>query len=125
VVGAALPRTGAAAPLRLLRSLLVLIGLLGLVGGVAAADLLTYSVVIKDGRIIPARLEVPAGKKLKFTIKNEGPGPCEFENLDLRVEKVLAPGASSFVVIHPLRPGSYKFFDEFHPETSEMIVIAK
>lgn len=88
-------------------------------------SLATYPVLIKNGRIEPARLEVPAGVKIKLTIKNEGPGPAEFENLDLRVEKVLGPGASSFVVIHPLRPGSYKFFDEFHPEHSEMLIIAK
>lgn len=89
------------------------------------AELLVYSVVIKDGRITPARLEVPAGRKIKLVIKNEGPGPCEFENLGLRVEKVLSPGASSFVVIHPLRPGTYRFIDEFHPVTSEMLLIAQ
>jgi len=94
-------------------------------GGAWAAETATYPVVVRDGRIEPARLEVPAGVKIKLTIRNEGPGPCEFENLDLRVEKVLAPGASSFVVIHPLRPGSYRFFDEFHPDTSEMLLIAK
>lgn len=94
--------------------------------GVAATDEpAVYAVVIKAGRIEPARLEVPAGRKIKLTIRNEGPGPSEFENLDLRVEKVLGPGASSFVVIHPLRPGSYKFVDEFHPDTSQMLVIAK
>lgn len=108
-----------------LRRLLCAALLAGLAGGAAASELLTFPIVIKDGRIIPARLEVPAGKKIKLTIKNEGPGPCEFENLDLRVEKVLAPGASSFVVIHPLKPGTYKFFDEFHPSTSEMLLIAK
>ena len=85
--------------MRTLRYLLFFVGLIGCIGGASAAELNTYSVVIKDGHIIPARLEVPAGKKIKLAIKNEGPGPCEFENLDLRVEKVLAPGASSFVVI--------------------------
>jgi hypothetical protein len=93
--------------------------------GAQAAETRTYAVVLRDGRIEPARLEVPAGVKIKLTIRNEGPGPCEFENLDLRVEKVLAPGARSFVVIHPLRPGSYRFFDEFHPDTSEMLLIAR
>lgn len=111
--------------MRALQYFVLLVGLAGLAGGSAASELLAFPVVIKDGRITPARLEVPAGRKIKLTIRNEGPGPCEFENLDLRVEKVLAPGASSFVVIHQLRPGSYKFFDEFHPDTSEMILIAK
>ncbi|BAL95566.1 cupredoxin domain-containing protein [Rubrivivax gelatinosus] len=103
-----------------------LAAVLALAAGTAwSQSLATYAVVIKNGRIEPARLEVPAGVKIKLTIKNEGPGPAEFENLDLRVEKVLGPGASSFVVIHPLRPGSYKFFDEFHPEHSEMLIVAK
>ena len=111
--------------MRVLHRLLFIAGLIGCTGIASAAELATYSVVIKDGQIIPARLEVPAGKKIKLTITNEGPGPCEFENLDLRVEKVLAPGASSFVVIHSLKPGSYRFFDEFHPSTSEMLLIVK
>lgn len=87
------------------------------------AEPLVFSIVIKDGRILPARLEVPAGRKIKLTIRNEGPGPSEFENLSLRVEKVLAPGASSFVVIHPLQPGSYRFIDEFHPSSSRMLIV--
>jgi len=91
----------------------------------ASTELPGYSVVIKDGRIIPARLEVPAGKKIKLAIRNEGPGPSEFENLSLRIEKVLAPGASSFVVIHALAPGTYRFVDEFHPATAEMLLIAQ
>ena len=91
----------------------------------ASVELPVFSVVIKDGRIAPARLEVPAGRKIKLAIRNEGPGPCEFESLGLRVEKVLAPDASSFVVIHPLKPGTYRFIDEFHPATSEMLLIAQ
>lgn len=91
----------------------------------ALAELQVFSLVIKDGRITPARLEVPAGRKIKLAIKNEGPGPSEFENLSLRIEKVLAPGAASFLVIHPLKPGSYRFIDEFHPDTGEMLLIAK
>ncbi|MCX7150530.1 MAG: cupredoxin domain-containing protein [Rhodocyclales bacterium] len=91
----------------------------------ASAEIPVFSVVIKDGRITPARLDVPAGRKIKLALKNDGTGPCEFENLGLRVEKVLSPGASSFVVIHPLQPGTYRFIDDFHPTTSEMLLVAK
>lgn len=86
---------------------------------------ITFTVVARDGQLLPAQLEVPAGVKLKLTLKNEGRTPVEFENLDLRVEKVLAPGATSFVVIHPLKPGSYRFVDEFHPDTAHMLLMAK
>ncbi len=97
-------------------------------GGAAtarSAELPTFAIVARDGRLLPERIEGPAGTKIKLTIKNEGTGPIEFENLDLRVEKVLAPGASSFLVIHPLKPGSYRFIDEFHPATGVMHIIAK
>jgi hypothetical protein len=94
-------------------------------GAHAADDMQTFEVIAHDGRLLPENLEVPAGIKLKLALKNQGRTPVEFENLDLRVEKVLAPGAASFVVIHPLRPGTYRFVDEFHPATGEMLIIAK
>lgn len=99
---------------------------LGTAGTVAAQDgPVTFSVVIARGRIIPAQLDVPAGRKIRLALRNEGPGPAEFENLKLRIEKVLASGVSSVVVIHPLRPGSYRFVDEFHPDTGQLLLVAR
>lgn len=96
-----------------------------LYAGTAHADLPTYTVVAKDGRLKPATLAVPAGVRFRIVIKNEGREPIEFESLQLRKEKVLAPGARSFMVIAPLRPGEYDFFDEFHPNTSKGRIVAK
>lgn len=90
-----------------------------------AAALPSFEIIAKNGRLLPETLEVPAGKKIKLSLRNDGPGPIEFENLDLRIEKVLAPGATSFVVIHALKPGSYRFVDEFHATTGAMQLIAK
>lgn len=90
-----------------------------------AAETATFEVVARDGRLFPERLEVPANTKLKLVIKNQGKTAIEFESIALRVEKVLAPGATSFVVIHPLKPGTYEFVDEFHEQTGKMQVIAK
>lgn len=90
-----------------------------------AAELPTFHVVAKGGRLSPERIEVPAGRRIKITIKNEGPGPIEFESLNPRIEKVLAPGGTSFVVLPPLKPGTYTFIDEFHADTGTMQLIAK
>lgn len=92
---------------------------------VQAADLLTFTVTAKDGRLSPTEIEVPSSQRIKLVVKNEGPGPIEFENLDLRIEKVLAPGGTSFIVTPKLRPGKHEFFDEFHAETGRMWLIAK
>jgi hypothetical protein len=103
-----------------------LLALAALVATPARADTLpTFALVLRDGRITPAQIEVPAGTRIKLTLRNEGSQPCELENLDLRVEKVLAPGASSFVVIHSLAPGRYRFIDEFHPDAGQLELIAR
>lgn len=92
----------------------------------AHADALpTFKVIANNGILQPARLEVPAGQRVKLELKNAGTSPVEFENLRLRVEKVLGPGAESFVVLNPLQPGSYDFIDEFHAATGKLVLVAK
>ena len=93
--------------------------------GAFAEDVVQFSLVAKDGRFTPPNLEVPAGKRIKIEISNEGTAPIEFESLPLKQEKVLAPGAKSSVVINPLKPGEYPFFDEFHPDNSKGRIVAK
>lgn len=91
----------------------------------SAADLLTHTVVARDGRLLPSLLEVPAGVRFKIVIRNEGKDAVEFESRQLRKEKVLGPGAQSFLVIAPLKPGEYDFFDEFHAATAMGRIVAK
>ncbi|MCY1262850.1 hypothetical protein D3C76_1092200 [compost metagenome] len=90
-----------------------------------AAPLPVYELSIVDGRFTPATLEVPAGQRFKIVVRNDGSGPAEFESTPLRVEKVLSPGVTSFVVIHPLRPGRYPFFDEFHMDLPQGEIVAR
>ncbi|KHK64756.1 MULTISPECIES: cupredoxin domain-containing protein [Pseudomonas] len=92
---------------------------------IAEAELLTYELSMRDGQFTPPQLEVPAGQRFKIVLKNIGQGPAEFESTPLRVEKVLSPGVTSFVVIHPLRPGRYPFFDEFNPQLPEGSILAR
>lgn len=100
-------------------------GLLFVAGAAFAADLPTFRLEMKDGVLNPARIEVPAGKKIKIEVHNTGKSAVEFESVQLRKEKVLAPGAESFVVIAPLSPGEYKFFDDFHLNTAQGVIVAK
>ncbi len=108
------------------RSLLALLSVaLGLPLSTVAAGLPSYELVIRDGHFTPQVLEVPAGQRFKIVLHNQGQGPAEFESTPLRVEKVMSPGVTSFVVIHPLRPGRYAFFDEFHLELPEGGIVAQ
>ena len=80
----------------------------------AADDLPTFRLEVNNGVFNPKTLVVPAGKKFKIEIFNVGSEAIEFESRPLRKEKALNPGGHSFVVIFPLQPGSYPFFDDFH-----------
>jgi plastocyanin len=95
-----------------------------LAGAAHAADLPTFKLDMADGTLNPARIEVPAGQRIKIEIRNAGKSAVEFESVQLRKEKVLAPGAESFVVIAPLSPGEYKFFDDFH-QSAQGVIVAK
>ncbi|MHB9839478.1 cupredoxin domain-containing protein [Paraburkholderia terrae] len=88
----------------------------------AAEEAVTFKLEMTDGKLTPARIEVPAGKRIRIEVKNTGKGAAEFESVELRKEKVLAPGAESVVVIAPLDPGTYKFFDDFHQQAQGVIV---
>jgi hypothetical protein len=91
----------------------------------AAEELFQVQLTAKDGRFYPEVLEVPANRRFKIVIKNEGPGPEEFESENPRREKVLAGGATSFLVFPALKPGVYPFFGEFHPDTAKGRIVVK
>jgi hypothetical protein len=84
-----------------------------------------FSIKALGGILEPAMIEVPAGMRFKIEIENEGNDPIEFECSDLHLEKVLAGGAKSYVVINGLKPGTYTFFDDFHPDTGKLRIVVK
>ncbi len=90
-----------------------------------AEELPVYRLIARDGGFEPKTIEVAAGKRFKIEISNEGKGPIEFESRELKQEKVLAAGAKSYVVINGLKPGTYAFFDDFHPDAAKGQIVAK
>jgi hypothetical protein len=103
----------------------ILLGNTLLFGYATADEIPTYKLLMKDGRMFPETLEVSAGVRFRLEVKNEGPGAAEFESLELKKELVLAQGVTRSLVFFPMKPGSYKFFDDFHPETGQGKIVAK
>ena len=93
--------------------------------GHAQEPMPVFSIKALGGILEPAMLEVPARVRFKIEIENVGTDPVEFESSELHVEKVLAGGAKSSVVINGLEPGTYTFFDDFHPETGKVHIVVK
>lgn len=90
-----------------------------------ADDLPSYSLNAKAGRFTPETIEVPAGKKFRLIVNNEGPGPEEFESHALNREKVIPAGQKAEIILGPLKAGTYDFIGEFHPKTAKGRIVAK
>ena len=99
--------------------------------GVLAAPLATradapeFAIGIENPRFVPAEVTVPAGQRLKLVIHNRDKTPEEFESHDLKREKVVAGRTKVNVWVGPLKPGTYKFFGEYHEDTAQGRLIAK
>jgi hypothetical protein len=89
----------------------------------ALADDPSFSIVLKNNQFVPSEVQIPAGVKVKLVVHNGNPIPSEFESTQLHREKVVPPGQEISVFVGPLDPGSYEFFDDFHPETRGHLVV--
>ncbi|GAB1384995.1 hypothetical protein MASR1M59_01430 [Melaminivora sp.] len=86
------------------------------------APLQSFTVSVTDGVFEPKTLQVPAHTRIKLELLNHGPGPLEFENAEMNIEKVLGPGARSFVVLPPQPPGDIECVDEYNPVTGVLVL---
>jgi plastocyanin len=89
----------------------------------AFADDPSFSIVLKNNQFVPSELQIPAGVKVKLVVRNENSTASEFESSEFHREKVVPPGQEITVFVGPLDPGSYEFFDDFHPQTRGHLVV--
>lgn len=87
-----------------------------------AADPITLT--LADHHFTPDAITVPAGERFRIEVENKDPTPAEFESNDLRVEKIVVPGGHISVMAGPLKPGTYKFFDDYNPDKATGTVTA-
>ena len=96
-----------------------------LIAASAAAQAEDYNITIKDHVFTPAELTVPAGTAFALHVKNEDATPEEFESHDLKREKIIKGNSEAVIKVGALKPGTYKFFGEFHEKTAQGVIIAK
>jgi hypothetical protein len=90
-----------------------------------AEDAATVEIALKDHKFLPAEPTAPANKPIVIEVTNQDPTPAEFESKTLRVEKVVAGGGKIEVKVRPLKPGRYRFFDDYHEATTEGFLVAQ
>lgn len=91
----------------------------------AYADAPTFTIEFHDGKLAPVLIQVPANAQVRIELKNTGKTPAEFESHKLHIEKVVVPHSTSVVILRPLDPGKYGYFDDFHENAPKGVLIAK
>lgn len=92
---------------------------------VAGAEIPVYKLVIKDHKFQPTEITAPADTKFKVLVVNQDSTPSEFESTEFNREKIVLPNSSTTVFIGPLAKGRYKFFDDFHRDTGNGVLIVQ
>ena len=93
--------------------------------GARAEDAATVSLTLKDHKFAPAEPTAPAGKPITIEVSNLDSTPSEFESKTLRVEKVVPAGGKASVQVRALKAGRYRFYDDYHEDTTEGFLVVK
>ncbi len=94
-------------------------------GSAAAAPQTVFHLMIVNQAFEPDNLTIPAGQRVKIMVKNKDSLPAEFESHDVKREVVI-PGKTELpVYLNPLEPGTYHFFNDFHPAGKGTLTVKK
>jgi hypothetical protein len=102
---------------------LALVALVCAASPIAAQDAATVQISVKNHQFEPKEIHGPANKPIVLRVKNLDATPMEFESVTLRVEKVVTANSEGVINLRALQPGRYNFFDDFHQETTGVLVI--
>ncbi|SIR17373.1 Cupredoxin-like domain-containing protein [Rhizobium sp. RU35A] len=85
----------------------------------ALADAMqTYHLTLEDHTFLPSHLEVPANTRFLIEVTNKDGTTAEFESYDMKFEKIVVGQGHVTAHAGPLPAGTYKFFDDYHPEAT-------
>ena len=105
----------------MIKAALIAFVALGLPGALPAAPSADPTVVLtlKNHRFEPAKVTLPAGRKIHVRLINQDGAMEEFDSSDLKVEQDVTPHGRTDFTVGPLKPGTYAFMGEAHPATAE------
>lgn len=90
-----------------------------------AAEMPTYTLVLKNHRYQPDVLHIPANTRIKLVVINQDSSPEEFESNDFPAEKIVMPNSQVSLFIGPFKPGHYNFYGDFHQPTAQGTLVVE
>ena len=90
-----------------------------------AQEAASVKLILKNHHFEPQEAHAPANKPFTIEVTNLDGTPAEFESKTLRVEKVVAAGSTITLQMRALAPGRYRFFDDYHEDTTEGFLVVQ
>ncbi len=90
-----------------------------------AADVPSYTLVLKNHRYVPDVLKIPANTRVKIEVINQDSTPEEFESDHFPAEKIVMPNSRISLFVGPLKPGRYGFYGDFHQPTAQGTLVVE
>ena len=84
----------------------------------------TISFALQGHRFSPEEIRVPAGTRFRIEVTNLDATVTAFESADMDFATTISGWDKGSVLVGPLPPGRYEFFDEFHPDQAQGVVVA-
>ncbi|MGR6432124.1 cupredoxin domain-containing protein [Rhizobium sp. PAMB 3182] len=81
-----------------------------------AADVKTYEITLSSESFSPQQISAKAGEPFRIKLHNKTELPVELESGALGFEKIVESGHDIVVNVRAQEPGTYDFFDDFHPK---------
>ena len=78
---------------------------------------------IRDHQFVENIVTAPSGTRIRLIIKNHDNTIEEFESSALKREKIVPAKGEIKIILGPQKPGKYKFFGDFHPDTAKGTLI--
>jgi heme/copper-type cytochrome/quinol oxidase subunit 2 len=88
-----------------------------------AQDATEIQVTYSNGQFQPNELRAPADRPVVVKVRNLDPTAMEFESESLRVEKVVAGKTDGIISVRALKPGRYKFHDDFNDKARGALTV--
>lgn len=88
-------------------------------------EIFEVEIVIKEHKFEPPIVEVPAGRKIRLTIRNLDDTIEEFDSVDLKREKIIPGNSYVHIILAPLKAGIYDYIGEFNADTAKGCIIVR
>ncbi len=89
------------------------------------ADIKTYEVTLANDAFDPAEIKVAANEPFILKVRNETDAAAEIESNELRIEKIVAPGAEIVIRVRPAEAGTYTFVNEFKEDDVKGTIVVE